>query len=177
MLSKASSPPVHPSGPPPCHTTCLGTGRRLYRPHHQTHVPSPDHSANEVPPPIPFPPTLPHTFLPRLQLRNHPSITIKASSRCGGCCFQPIPNPTRPPCCCCDGPPTLSCSPATAPTPQRRWFKLNATGGYPQHAPQARNIDFSLTMNSLTSSYLSSAGCCHEALLASFRCLRPLSQL
>ena len=56
-------------------------------------------------------------------------------------------------------------------------FDLKAAGGSSHHAPPARNIDFSLTMTSLTSSYLSSAARCHEALAASPACLRPLSQL
>ena len=55
-------------------------------------------------------------------------------------------------------------------------YDLNAAGGYPQQGPQARNIDFSLTIVSLTSSYPSVARC-HEALSASPACLRPLSQL
>ena len=55
-------------------------------------------------------------------------------------------------------------------------FDLNAAGDHPQHAPRARNIEFSLTMNSLTS-YLSSAARCNEALSASPACSRPLSQL
>ena len=56
-------------------------------------------------------------------------------------------------------------------------FDLNAAGGPSYHAPPARNIDFSLTMASLMSSYLSSAARCHTAPAASPTCLRPLSQL
>ena len=50
------------------------------------------------------------------------------------------------------GPPTFPRSPATPLTPQRAWFDLNAASGHPQHAPRARSIAFSLTMNFLTSS-------------------------
>ena len=37
---------------------------------------------------------------------------------------------------------------------RERTSDLDAAGGYPHHAPPARNIEFSLTMTSLTSSYL-----------------------
>ena len=56
-------------------------------------------------------------------------------------------------------------------------FDLNAAGGCPHPTPHARNLNFSLSINSLTSSYLSSAARCHEALEASPACLRPLSHL
>ena len=61
-----------------------------------THVPLPRHSTNELPPPVPFPPTPPRPLLSRLQPRRTPGTVLQASGSCGRGCFQPIPNPTRP---------------------------------------------------------------------------------
>ena len=111
--------------PPPhlYHTTRISEGRRHHRHHRQTHVPpSPPHSAIEIPPLIPFPPTPLSTLLSRLQPRRNPGTILQAPSSCRRGCIQPILNPARPPRRRRRGPPTPSCSPATAPTPQRRWF-------------------------------------------------------
>ena len=124
MPSKASSPLAHPSPPPPISHNTYRRRPATSSPPSPNSCPScRPHSANEVPPPIPFPPTPPSTLLWCLQPRRNPGTILQAPSSCRRGCIQPIPNPARTPRRCHDGPPTLSCSPATAPTPQRRSFR------------------------------------------------------
>ena len=84
---------------------------------------------------------------------------------------------SKPPRRRCDGPPQSLFRQQLHLPLKEGAFYLKAAGDSSHHAPSARNIDFSLTMASLTSSYLSSAARCYEALAASPTCLRPLSQL
>ena len=56
-------------------------------------------------------------------------------------------------------------------------FDLNAAGGCRHPSPNPRNLDFSLSINSVTSFYLSSAARCHEALEVSPACPRAPSLL